>query len=477
VKPLPSTVTTPWATAPTSAQQAQTLATEKGAAAQNNRTTAANWQRYADDYSAKANTYRSRITDSPRNFWQRLLNRVYRGLAEFSERVASNLQNRANNATNAANIAQAEADQARTTANNAIAQKAAAEATATHEENRATALQQQASDTQQAAADKQADAENYLSQSTEPTNNLKEHRFVYGPNNRLIGEYQGNGALKQDIIRLGTLPVATVDASGAIHYIHTDHLGTPRAATMPNGDVVWNWISSPFGDTKANEDVDGDGNTFTLNLRFPGQYFDEETELHYNYFRDYDPGTGRYVQSDPIGLNGGLNTYAYVGGNPLSYTDSYGLAAWGLNFGGGVAFRGKNYSLAVAFVADSNGTSGILVTPEFGGATKGGGVFARALYASGDNTFDTLIGPGASVSGSVSIFSGSVSVPYLNQQRCNENGTFETYGGNDPVYEFGFGRGSSQVSATVGNSYDFGRNNFLGDISKAIGDSIYDITH
>jgi len=71
-------------------------------------------------------------------------------------------------------------------------------------------------------------------------------------------------------------------------------------------------------------------NTRTMeNIVLPGQYFDQETNLHYNYFRDYDPTTGRYVESDPIGLKGGLNTYEYVDGNTLTLIDPEGL--WGID--------------------------------------------------------------------------------------------------------------------------------------------------
>jgi RHS repeat-associated protein len=111
-----------------------------------------------------------------------------------------------------------------------------------------------------------------------------------------------------------------------LHYLHTDHLGTPRRATDSTGTVVWSWDSDAFGSTAANEDPDGDGVAAVVNLRFPGQVYDDETALHYNYFRYYDPSTGRYITSDPIGLRGGLNTYGYVGGNPVNLMDPYGLA-------------------------------------------------------------------------------------------------------------------------------------------------------
>jgi RHS repeat-associated protein len=110
------------------------------------------------------------------------------------------------------------------------------------------------------------------------------------------------------------------------YFIHSDHLNTPRTITDTSGAVVWQWDNSdPFGNNAANENPGGAGR-FNFPLRFPGQYFDKETNTHYNINRDYDPSIGRYIESDPIGLEGGINTFGYVEGNSLSYIDPLGLA-------------------------------------------------------------------------------------------------------------------------------------------------------
>lgn len=113
--------------------------------------------------------------------------------------------------------------------------------------------------------------------------------------------------------------------SEGLYFLHADHLGTTRSITDQSGTVQWRWDAGPFGEIQPDSGPDGDSVPLEFNLRFPGQYFDAETGLYYNYFRYYDPSTGRYITSDPIGLKGGLNTYGYALQNPLKYFDTDGL--------------------------------------------------------------------------------------------------------------------------------------------------------
>ena len=163
-------------------------------------------------------------------------------------------------------------------------------------------------------------------------------RFVYGEDgglasgHKLLGEYDNTGALITEHVYLQDTPIAVIKAAGA-YLIQADHLNTPRAILGASNALVWHhykgchqwkWDSDAFGSTAANENPSALG-IFNYNPRFPGQYYDKESALHYNYFRDsYNPKTGRYFQSDPIGLAGGINTYGYVGGNPVGYTDPKG---------------------------------------------------------------------------------------------------------------------------------------------------------
>lgn len=148
-------------------------------------------------------------------------------------------------------------------------------------------------------------------------------RYGYDENNRLIGEYTTSA--KRDTVWMDDVPVAVVDVNGAnsaVSFIHADHLGTPRAVSDSAGVTIWTWAykGNPFGELLP---VATGG--FTLNLRFPGQYFDAESGLHYNSHRSYEPATGRYLESDPTGLKGGISTYLYAMGQPTLLTDRLGL--------------------------------------------------------------------------------------------------------------------------------------------------------
>ena len=146
--------------------------------------------------------------------------------------------------------------------------------------------------------------------------------FIYD-GYKLIGEYKQDGEPIKEYLYLNNTPIAIITPTET-YKIYADHLNTPRRVATQDNTIIWSWESKPFGESKPDEDVDGDGKIFTLNLRFPGQYFDKETNKHYNINRDYDPVTGRYIQSDPIGFEGGINTYLYVGANPVVRVDESG---------------------------------------------------------------------------------------------------------------------------------------------------------
>lgn len=133
--------------------------------------------------------------------------------------------------------------------------------------------------------------------------------------------YDNSGDLIREYVYLNSEPLAQIDESGgseSLTYLHTDHLGTPRFGTNTSGTQIWAWDSDAFGNGSPT-------GTATVNLRFPGQYFDTESDLHYNWNRYYNPETGRYIASDPIGLDGGLNTYLYASLNSIRFVDPEGL--------------------------------------------------------------------------------------------------------------------------------------------------------
>ena len=130
----------------------------------------------------------------------------------------------------------------------------------------------------------------------------------------------GGASGDRERIRLGGMVLGYV-SGGTLYWVHQNHIGQPMLVTAQNGDRKWWTRYKPFGDTRAGKT----GGPVPIYLRYPGQYLDAETGLAYNGFRDYDAVIGRYIQSDPIGLRGGWNTYAYVGGNPVMRVDPEGV--------------------------------------------------------------------------------------------------------------------------------------------------------
>lgn len=226
-------------------------------------------------------------------------------------------------------------------------------------------------------------------------------RFVYDEASQLVSETSGTA--RREYVAIGGLPVAVVDGGTAttIGFVTADGLGSPRAVTSAGGAVIWNWPYSlnPFGENRA---VSTSG--YVLNLRLPGQYADGEAGLKYNLHRSFDAASGRYLESDPLGLAAGPSVYAYVGGRPLVASDPLGLA-------------------------------NVLIGPSVSFIAGGGGTAAVGLYFSYTRQQGFDLGVYGSVAGGVGVnigFGGNVG--YVPGEASNISGTtVDLTGGVGPV--------------------------------------------
>lgn len=161
---------------------------------------------------------------------------------------------------------------------------------------------------------------------------------LYGEAGKWLGNYSATGEAQQQAIWLDNYPVALINVPSTgvpeLAYVQPDHLGTPRVVIDPVRNVsIWEWSnkSEVFGNQIPSADPDGDGLSFLLALRFPGQQATDASGFFYNSQREYDPEVGRYSQGDPLGLNGGILLYLYASARPVASMDPFGLLDWELN--------------------------------------------------------------------------------------------------------------------------------------------------
>lgn len=216
------------------------------------------------------------------------------------------------------------------------------------------------------------------------------------------------------------------EVNGQLEAIGNDQVGRPQVVTNASQAVVWSAANHPFNQSVTLS------NSAPLNIGFPGQYYDSESGLWNNGYRDYDPQLGRYVESDPAGLVGGVNTYAYASNNPITLTDSFGLKP-------GDCYATANIAAANA-IADINPTS-IKESLEYAGwiYQTSNGWYSYTAPKPGERHHSS---PGDRVAGAI--------------------GDYHTHGSYDPYYL------GEVFSDTDLNTREAGDKNYLGTPSNKV---------
>jgi RHS repeat-associated protein len=169
--------------------------------------------------------------------------------------------------------------------------------------------------------------------------------FHYDFDGNIIGESDVSGDFSKEYLYRSSNRLALVDYSadtnGEIYFLGNDRIGTPIILTDLTNTVVWEAVYEPFGNAEINPN-----SSVECNLRFKGQYYDQESGFHYNYHRYYISSSGRYLTPDPIGLKGSINLFEYVANNPINYIDPLGLEKVTLTVSG---VTSGNYALSWAY--------------------------------------------------------------------------------------------------------------------------------
>jgi RHS repeat-associated protein len=165
---------------------------------------------------------------------------------------------------------------------------------------------------------------NGLDERVSKTNGTSAYYYIYAGVGQLLGIYNASGQAVDEMVYLNDKPIASM-RSGVVYNVETDNLNTPVRVLDQSNNIDWSWEGKePFGLSQPTSSI-VNGSAFIFNLRFPGQYADQETGLFQNGYREYDPITGRYMEIDPLGLNAGWNDYNYVESNSLNNADPMGL--------------------------------------------------------------------------------------------------------------------------------------------------------
>ena len=287
---------------------------------------------------------------------------------------------------------------------------------------------------------------NFLGQRSAKIVGTTDNDFAYDEQGHLVAELNTDGSIMRQHVWLGDREIAyyNTNINGStlanVKYLHVDQTNTPKIMTNSTAGIGWSWNPDPWGNNSATLPSNYNG-------RFPGQYYDSQTGNMQNWMRDFDPQTGRYLQSDPIGLRGGINSYIYALNNPERYFDPYGLATqFAAGIGGAVIVPGFGISASFSVGVDFDGwNSSVYIQDQFNAGIGLGAFAGYGVQAGASNGPAPTTGFDSAKYGELDGGDGGLSASL---DKCGNI----SFGGNTGIPRIRVGEGAG-LGGIVGNGY------------------------